>query len=144
MGIVIKPVSLYFQQMKQDGDGDFDHNDSEEDEDEDGSEEDDGEDEDDDEDESEDQEEGERKPRKSSQNDSDMNGPTRDELEKTAEGQYGLSEDDGLVTGIVKSPKLNYYMKAWCLNVLLNRYYFYDFQIWIKVDGIFRAENISW
>ncbi|XP_024392002.1 uncharacterized protein [Physcomitrium patens] len=86
------------KQMKQDGDGDFDHNDSEEDEDEDGSEEDDGEDEDDDEDESEDQEEGERKPRKSSQNDSDMNGPTRDELEKTAEGQYGLSEDDGLVT----------------------------------------------
>lgn len=73
-----------------------------------------------------------------------MNGFIRDEFEKIVEGQYGLLEDDGLVIGIVKFFKLNYYMKVWCLNVLFNRYYFYDFQIWIKVDGIFWVENIFW
>lgn len=117
MRLVIKPLLLYFQQIKHDGDRGTDDDESEEDESDEGeSEEDDGE--DDDDDKSEDQKESGAKPRKLSQNDSNINGPTREELEKTAEGQDGLLEDDGLQTGIVKSPSLNFHVKSWYLNVI--------------------------
>jgi hypothetical protein len=46
-------------------------------------------------------EEGRHTPKKSSERDFEMDGPTRDELEQTAEGQFNLSEDED-ATGIPK------------------------------------------
>lgn len=39
--------------------------------------------------------------------DVDMDGPTRDELEKTAEGEFDLSEDEDGETGIVLFSNIN-------------------------------------
>ncbi|KAG0630203.1 hypothetical protein M758_1G161900 [Ceratodon purpureus] len=55
--------------------------------------------EDDEEDDEENEEEGRHTSKKSSKGDVDMDGPTRDELEQTAEGQYNLSEDEDATEG---------------------------------------------
>jgi hypothetical protein len=46
-------------------------------------------------------EEGRHLSKKSSDRDVEMDGPTRDELEQTAEGQFNLSDDED-ATGIAK------------------------------------------
>ena len=55
----------------------------------------------DDSEEDDDEEEDRPSSKKSSKSDTDMDGPTRKELEQTAEGQYDLSEDED-VTGIAE------------------------------------------
>lgn len=82
------PISKlsFFQGLNQDSEED-DDSDAEEEE---------------DDDEEDEREEEKLTSRKSSEKDVNMDGPTRDELEQTAEGQFNLSEDEDAETGTVK------------------------------------------
>lgn len=70
---------------------------------------------DDDEDEDEDDDGAEEL---TSEKDVDMDGPTRDELEQTAEGQYNLSGEEDSETGILKFLNENFSIQSdLCLSI---------------------------